>query len=295
MAKNKKAGALNLDQYAKDYGFQLAFLKSDPELYSLFKRAIAEKWDTSGNKFALELQKTKWYRTHGSTYRQNLALKTQDPATYNGRLTSTMREIADKAGALGVGFNNAQLKNLATYYLDFGWNDSQLNNVMSKYITYSNARGQAASNIQAMQQTAWKNGLRFSGDTYRSYAQSIAAGNLTLGDFTKRARELAKSVAPGFADQLKAGVDLYDIASPYMQSMAQTLEMNPADIDLFDPMIRSALSARGQDGKPASLSLYDFEQKLREDPRYMKTKGAQDSVMSIGKKVLQDFGFQGVS
>ena len=290
MAKKKKAGALNLDQYAKDYGFQLAFLKSDPELYSLFKRAIAEKWDTSGNKFALELQKTKWYRTHGSTYRQNLALKTQDPATYNDRLTSTMREIADKAGALGVGFNNAQLKNLASHYLDFGWNDSQLNNVMSKYITYSNARGQAASNIQAMQQVAWKNGLRYNGDTYRKYAQAIAAGNFTVDDFAKHVREQAKTIAPGFADQLKAGVDLYDIASPYMQSMASTLEMNPADIDLFDPTIRKALGSRNAEGKPASKTLYEFEQDLRNDKRWLKTKNAQDQTMAAAHQVLADFG-----
>ena len=290
MAKKKKAGALDLDQYAKDYGFQLAFLKSDPELYSLFKRAIAEKWDTNGNKFALELQKTKWYRTHGSTYRQNLALKTQDPATYNQSLQSKMREIADKAGAMGVAFNSGQLKNLATHYLDFGWNDSQLNDVMSKYITYSNARGQAASNITAMQQSAWKNGLRYSGDTYRKWAQQIASGNYTVEDFTKHVRQQAMSIAPGFADQLKAGMDLYDVASPYMQSMASTLEMNPADIDLFDPTIRKALSARGADGKPASKTLYEFEQDLRNDKRWLKTKNAQDQTMAAAHQVLADWG-----
>lgn len=286
MAKKPKEEGLS--QYAEDYGFQVAFLKSDAELYALFKKAVSGKW--TPEKFTASIQKTKWYRTHTEAYRQNLALQNADPATYKAKLNSLIGDIADKASSLGVSFNNAQLNNLAKHYMDLGWNDSQLNNVMSKYITFTHAKGQARSNIQAMQQSAWKNGLRYSDSTYRTWAQRIARGDGTLDDFVQATRGQAKTLAPGFADQINAGMDLHDIASPYMQSMAQTLELNPSDIDLFDPTIRHALGAKDEDGKPSTMSIFDFEQSLRNDKRWMKTKNAQDSLMSTAHNILQTFG-----
>lgn len=281
---------LNEKQLAEDYGFTLAFLKAaGSEVYNLFKKAVAGNW--SGDKFEAAIRNTKWFKTHGETFRQQLALEKTDPGTYEQNLNTTIAAIKDKAATLGYAkFTDKQLRNLADHAVKFGWNDSQLNDVMSKYITYSSATGQAADNITSMQQTAWRNGLKFSGDTYRQWAQKIARGDATTDDFQKYVRKQAVSLAPAFGDELSAGMDLYDIASPYMQTMAQTLELNPADISLFDPTIRNALSARNKDGKPSSKSLWEFEQDIKQDPRYMKTQGAQDAMMSTARKVLTDFG-----
>jgi hypothetical protein len=71
--------------------------------------------------------------------------------------------------------------------------------------------------------------------------------------------------------------------------------MNPADIDLFDPDIRKAVSGVSKDGKPTSQSLWQFEQQIRGSSAWLKSQNAQDSTMSVGKKVLTDMGFQGVS
>lgn len=279
---------LSDSDYAADYGFQLAFLKSDPDLYKLFRQAVDNTW--SPQKFQAELMQSKWYRTHGENYRQTVALQKTDPATYKSRLASLVSQIGDKAAAMGVTFSQKQLTNLAEHSLLFGWNEDQLNDTMSKYITFTGAKGAAGNNIAAMQQTAWKNGLKFSGDTYRTWAQKIARGDSTVEDFQAFTRKQAASLAPSYADELNSGIDLYDVAQPYMQSMAQILELNPADISLFDPTIRSALSAKGPDGKPTSKSLWQFENDVRNDPRWLKTKNAQDAAFGVAHKVLQDFG-----
>jgi hypothetical protein len=171
-----------------------------------------------------------------------------------------------------------------------GWSEGQLNNVMSKYITYSHATGQAQSNIQQMQQLAYQNGLRYNGDSLRGWAQSMARGDTTIDDFAKSVRAHAKTLAPGFADQLNAGVNLSDVASPYMQTMAQMLELNPADVDLFDPTIRRALSSKGADGKLTSQTKPEFEDTLRNDHRYLKTDAARDSFMGTAHAILTSFG-----
>lgn len=281
---------LDEKKFAEDYGFALAFLKAaGPEVYGVFKKAIGPPaWGP--DKFVAAIRNTKWFKTHGETYRQQLALEKTDPGTYQQNLNTQIAAIRDKATTLGTTFTDKQLANLADHATKFGWNDSQLNDVMSKYITYSNAKGQAGQNITSMQTMAWRNGLKFSGDTYRTWAQQIARGDSTVEDFQKFVRKQAASLAPSYADELNAGMDLYDIASPYMQTMAQTLELNPADINLFDPTIRGALSGKDQEGKPAGKSLWQFEQDIKQDPRYMKTSGAQDAVMSTAHKVLSDFG-----
>lgn len=274
---------------AEDYGFTLAFLKAaGSEIYGLFKQAVKGNW--TPDKFEAKVRATKWYKQHGEQYRQQLALETTDPATYQQNLNTAIAAIRDKASTMGTSFTDKQLRNLADHSVKFGWNDSQLNDVMSKYITYSNAKGQAGDNITSMQSLAWKNGIKLNGDTYRSWAQKIARGDSTTDDFARYVRKQAASLAPSYADELNGGVDLYDIASPYMQSMASTLELNPADISLFDPTIRSALSGKGPDGKPTSKSLWQFENDLRNDPRWLQTKNAQDSMFSAAHRVLNDFG-----
>lgn len=291
MAKAK----LNEQNFAEDYGFALSFLKSDKELYNVFKQAVAGSWQPA--KFIAAVKNTKWYRTNGQSYRTNLALEKTDPGTFQERLAQKFAEIADLSKSLGSTGSGKIVSQLARNAVMFGWNDAQVRDALSSYIRISGGRatGQAGDVSQQLRQTAWRNGVRISDSFIQNYARQIAAGDLTLQDGQRQLRmKYGVTVAPQFAKQLSGGMDLYDMASPYIQSMATTLEMNPADIDLFDPTIRSALGSKGPDGKVSTKTLYEFEQQLREDPRYMKTKAAQDSVMSIGKKVLQDFGFQAV-
>jgi hypothetical protein len=279
---------LNEKDFAKDYGWALSFLKSDAELYKLFKKAVAGTW--TADKFVAAVKTTKWFKKHGDAYRQNLALKTSNPGEYASKLNGVLADLHDKAGAMGATLSGAQYRTIASHYLDFGWNDSQLNDVLANYVRYSNARGQANTNIQAMQQSAWRNGVKVNSKGYEWWAQAIAEGSHTVDDFSKLMRKSAQSMAPGFADQLKAGMDLFDVASPYMQSMSTLLEKNPADIDLFTPQIRSALSHRGADGKLQSMTISEFEQGIRNTHDWMKTDQAQDQTMAVAHQVLNDWG-----
>lgn len=285
MAKKK----LNEKSFAQDYGFALSFLKSSPELYSLFKKAVSGTW--AADKFVAQVKNTKWYKQHGEQYRTNLALQKTDPATWRAKYNGAVADVRDKAKGMGVTLSAGQLKTVTNNYLSLGYNDGQLSDLLSHYVRFSSATGKAGSDIQAMQQTAYRNGMKFNAHTYQAYAQAIARGDLTLEDFNKKTRQHAQSLAPGFADQLKAGMDLADVASPYVQSMAGLLEKNPADIDLFTPEIRKALSYKGEDGKMTSMSLTDFEQSVRNTPAWQKTKQAQNQTMAVAHQVLSDFGF----
>lgn len=285
--------ATSMQKFAEDYGYQLAFLKSDSELYGIFKKAVAGKWDAT--RFVAAVKASAWFKKHGEAYRQNLALKTTDPATWTQRINSQIHTIGDLAGSMGATLTQAQLKTISEQSVLMGWNDAQLRDVIATHIKAGSARGQAATLKQQLKETAYKNGFNASDSSIDYWVKQISMGNDTIEAVQQRYREAyGAKLAPGFEKELKSGMDLYDVAAPYMQTMAQTLELNPSDIDLFDPTIRKALgSSSDKDGKPGSTPLWEFEQQLRNDGRFMKTKQAQDQTMAVGHQVLRDMGLVG--
>ena len=98
---------------------------------------------------------------------------------------------------------------------------------------------------------------------------------------------------PVFAKQIQSGMTAKDLASPYKQIMARTFEISDNDISIDDPYIRGALGGFDDSGSPKAMNLWDFEQQLRNDPRWANTKQALDQTSSVASSVLKMFGFRG--
>ena len=140
---------------------------------------------------------------------------------------------------------------------------------------------------------AFDNGIKISDDVATSYANNIVAGKLDENTVYSTIRESAASAFPALADKIKAGLDLKNLASPYIQSMSDILEIPNTAIDLFDPQIRSAMAFTLPDGKVGTKSIYNFEKELRKDDRWQYTKKAREQAASVATTVLRDFGFMG--
>lgn len=284
---------LDAAELASEYGWSLALLKSDPSLWKLFQSAVAGNW--TSEKFVAKVKTTSWYKKSSEASRQYDVLRATDPATLSARRSALIAQIQDAASQMGAVIPSKKLASIAEAALRFNYNDAQLKNTMGSYVKAVNGvySGAAATDTEQLRQTAWRNGVQLSSPTLQNWAALIAKGNGSVQMFQTQVRNLAKSLAPGYAQELDAGMDLYDIAQPYMESMGRALEMNPADIDLFTPEIRKAISGTTKDGKPASTSLWQFENSLRQDRRWLGTKNAQDSLMSVGHQVLRDMGLLG--
>lgn len=280
---------LNEQKFAEDYGFAYAFLKSSPEIYKLFKNAVATNMAPAA--FVSKLQETEWYRKHSESWRKYQLLKGSDPATLAQRKSQLISQLRDSAAEMGSLPSADILSRIADNALMFEWNDAQLRDVLSGYVrsTHGVFSGAAQDTSQQLHQIAWKNGLKFSPATYESWAQKVAGGSENLQHIQALIRNQAKTLAPAYADALDNGQDLFDVASPYIQAKARILEKNPADIDLFDNDIRQALSGKDTQGKPASQSLWQFEQSMRARPEWTKTKNAQDSLNAAAHRVISDF------
>jgi hypothetical protein len=154
--------------------------------------------------------------------------------------------------------------------------------------------GQALTNYQELVKTARSNGFQVSdiipgGANEQQVLQGIASGKLDINRIIQDTRKLAAQGQPQYVrDLLSQGYNLDQVFAPYRQTMAAVLEIDdPNAIDLNDPLLRSAISDKGD------MNIYDFKKALRKDNRWQYTEQARQDVSSATLDILRDFGFQG--
>jgi len=137
------------------------------------------------------------------------------------------------------------------------------------------------------------NGLSYSDSWYTSAAKSVASGLTDQNYWVREVRDKAAGMFPVYADRIRQGMTMQDLASPYVNLMADVLEISPQQITLNDPYVREALMGIDDKGNPKPMGLWDFERKLKNDPRWMNTKNAVNDVSAVATDVLRIFGLRG--
>jgi len=280
---------------AANFGWSLAVINSNPELKALFTQATSTGagggWTT--DHFVAKVRDTKWFKANADTARQALILQRADPATYNSRVAQGASQAASIAGSIGAQLSPAQANMFGIRSVMGGWNSDQLKQAMGAYIkpTGTQYKGSAATYQYQYNQMQAQYGTTIAPATMGSWIAQSALGNITPEQVRNNLIAQASSRYPSLADRLKAGETVQQIADPYIQSQAKILELNPNTIALTDKSIQSALASRDpKTGQAVTQPVWDYEQTLRNDPRYMKTQQAQDGAMAMGHQVLQDWG-----
>lgn len=293
-ATEVEARKLTPEELAASYGWAFGFLEGTPGLDKLFDEAVKGSWSPA--KFQAELRDTKWFKKTSSTARETQVMKKTDPATWAATLEAATLQVKMLAAEIGAAIPASKLKSIAENVITTGLDENGLRNILGKYVTFTKEgtlKGEAGMHEFTIRQLAAANGVKVSDQAVKNQAQLIVRKLATSQDFESQIREQAKSAFPGYAEQLDAGIDMKDVASSYIQTMADEFEIPDESIDLFDPTIKSALNGVDANGKPTGKNLMDFQTQLRNDPRWIKTGRAQDQLMNVGLKVLGDLGLTG--
>lgn len=285
---------LSKAELAAQAGWSMAFLKTQPELWDLFQKAVNKGW--SPDRFVAALRDTDWFQQHSDTVRQAQVLKKTDPATWNQRVDDMKSMIADQAAQMGAVLGDKQLTHVATQSLLFGWTpgSSQMQDTLSEYVKRVRGSyiGAAGVTEDALHSYAHDMGIRMGQDWVRKAVQNVSSGAWDQQMAQDHIRRMAMSAFPSFREELQSSpnMTLADIASPYLQSYASILEKNPAEVNLFNPTIRKALTMRDDKGQAKPQSLWDFETSLRKTDEWASTKNGTDAILGAGRQVLADFG-----
>lgn len=285
-----KETQLSGSELAEQYGFVDSLLNSNAELKRLFKNAVNGQW--TPQKFQAELRDTKWWKTRSKSQREWLTTQYGDPATAKQRLDQNLTKIKQAGAQMGVQLSDKTWKDLAYQYSYNGWTDGQLRYELGRRLNMPRdmRTGEAGEIEDKLYEYAYSMGISMSDYWMDGAARAIVSGRGTQQDHEDIIRRMAKSQYSYWAKQIDAGQTVADIASPYMQSMAQILELPAGSINLFDPSIKKALQYRNKQGQSEVKPLWQFENELRNDPRWKKTSNAQNSMMQVAHQVLSDFG-----
>ena len=287
--------ALDDATLAAQYGFAMAVLNGNDELKALFQRAVAETY--TPERFQAELRGTQWYQITAESRRKAQILQAADPQTYASDIEQLRVRVSMMAAEMGatVALSQGDLGGMVNEFFHYGYDDNQIRQTLSGLVQYTDGRllGQAGQWETELRAYAQKQGITLSDPTIVSYVQSAVGGKTTINDAMTAIRTTAASAYPHLAARMAAGETVADIADPYRQTMAKLLEVNPESLTVADPTIRMALQSKDDKGQPVLRTLYDFENDLRKDKRWNKTKNAQDAAMGTVNRVLQDFGLGG--
>lgn len=290
---------MSKQDYEDALGNLAGLLTSVPELATLLKSAENGGW--TQDTFLNKVYQSKWWQTHNDAARELIGLSTADKAEYATRLQNAQNQVTNLAKSMGVTLNSKQLKDLSYQFLVQGWDQQTLaNTVGKKYNVHTQAgdmQGLAAQYYQQLKQTYSEFGIPSTDLAMRQRVAQMLAGNTDINTYKQSVIQAAKSMYPGLASQIDAGLSVSQIADPFIQTMANTLELDPNALSISDPLIKKALQGSitqtGDKTSTTTTPLWQFEQQLRTDPRWSKTQNARDTISSALVHIGRDFGFGG--
>lgn len=285
------APKLDAHELAETYGMSYAFFKSQPELWKLLNGAVEAQWTPA--KFQAEVKNSKWWKDNSATARQAQVLQKTDPATYKAEMEAARvaaQQMAVKTGAI---LSEKNVEKLAKNMVHFGWQEAQVQNFLGQYVQFGEKHtlgGLAGQAAKAIKEEAYRNGVSVTEQSVLNNAQYLVRGLTSMEKIQASLREQAMGLYPAFAEQIKAGASIQDLAQPYVQIMAQELGLPETDVNAFSPKIRAALNRADGKGQPSPMDLNAFTQLVRNDPGWRKQPGVADKAMNIGRQVLADMG-----
>lgn len=290
--------------------------KHVPSLKNLLDQYVKKGWTNA--RFLQELRNDPWYKQNSSEIKQRYVqlynyqdLVATGQATgntdYEKQIADLERKLADKARQIGsnAASDPTALRKAAEnmYITNVGIDDAMVTDFLASAIKpiggmiggkpTTGYSGDALTNYQELVTTARNNGFEVSdivpgATTVEQVLAGIATGRIDINRVKQDARKLAAQGQPQYVrDLLAQGYNLKDVFAPYRKVMGTVLEVNPDQIDLNDPTLRTAITDKGD------MNLYDFKKALRQDNRWQYTEQAKADVANAALTVLKDFGFQG--
>jgi hypothetical protein len=284
------------DAAFEKYGYVATLARTIPDLKTVLSKALAQGWDA--DKFAKAVQDTQWWKNSADSVKQLQILKATKPGEYKAQRDNTVLKVRAMAGQMGVSLGEGKgsaLGSIVDSAMRLGWDDATLQLQIGnqwRFIRGQTSGGQAGALQQQLREMRAQYGAGQSEDLVAGQVKAILRGTQTLEGYKAQLAQAAKSWYPGFSKELDEGRTMAEIADPYTQTIAQTLEMSPSEVSLRDPMVQRALQARDpKNGTPLPMTLWQVQDMARQDKRYDHTTQAVNDAYSMLGEIGKGFGF----
>ena len=289
--------------FQQRYGKAYALISMDPELLRIALRGIRQGWKEED--FTRAYQNSKWFTDRNAKQRIVATFETSDPAEFRSVLDEVKEALRlSSIRASGTAASDADLeedaRELMTKYYD-----GNLNSVLLQVDKFANRAyvgngavrfgGEAATRDMEIRNYARQMGYDVESEV-GTYVDQIFAGEDTLENVQAKIRDEAIKYYPQFADRIKAGATVEEIAFPYRRMLGDMLELDQEQVDIIgdkgsiDPLMARAMFATDDKGNPKTMGLWEFRKAIKQDERWQFTQNAQSEYASMARDLMRMFG-----
>jgi len=144
-----------------------------------------------------------------------------------------------------------------------------------------NVGGVVGSNLSTLRKFASSYNVVLSDADVRKYAINALTDKNALENSKLKIKNIAKIRYPQYAKFIDEDLTMTEIASPYINAMSKTLEINPNTITLDNRYVDNGLTN--------NLNFTDFNKFLRNTPEFPYTNGARAEAAEYINMINQDF------
>ena len=226
------------------------------------------------------IQTSKFYRENVKQTRDALALQKTDPATFKDTIENYKDDIRQTFIDAGADYNEKQIADLANKAALFKLKKEDFVRIVANSVDFESSylRGLANTYATGIRKSASSYGITLPDGSkeLKNLVKDKFTGAMSDDDITARFREEAIKAFPNFKARFEAGATLDDVAKPFRDDIADTLELNSEDIGYNDSLLKSALTATNpKDGSPYAMSRAEVIKLAMNDSRFDSTQKAQ--------------------
>lgn len=306
--KQKQKDKRDLKQFEKKQiyaAFQIA--RDNPEL---LKKAQQFERKFKNQKFdSVEDAEDFWQRALSENEQfSELSLSEQGAVTneadksLKGEVVSEKATVQSSVDGLARNLGISIAPDILEGIVDEAWrknlNNNQINDLLRIQVgsqlgaSEDNTGFQGSIGAAAADLSEWsrRNGFTISQQDADQMLSSVAFGEQTLEQVKASLRQTYMVGAyPAWADQINAGMDIYQLASPY-RSVAQKM-LGRTNIGMDDPVMKEMMQVQGADGKFTQRPLWQTERYVRNLDEWQKTDDAASTYATSMSAVGKMFGF----
>lgn len=239
------------------------------------------------------LEGTQWWKDHSATTRNFLALKATDPAEAEAEIQRKMADIRGSYGFDNLG-SDVSLRAIAEAALTYGWNEQQIKDNLAGHQEYDLAhtglKTGSVNEVEAVklqQMATAEYFVPMDTQTAQKWAVDIYEGKQTEDSYREYLSNIAAARFPGLKEQ---GITPGMYMAPIVNTIANTLEIQPGDINLADPKYSAILSVQDPNGQVRPMNLSEAQRWARSQPGFLATQNAKDTAASFSETLAQTFG-----
>ena len=226
------------------------------------------------------IQTSKFYRENVKQTRDALALQKTDPATFKDTIENYKDDIRQTFIDAGADYNEKQIADLANKAALFKLKKEDFVRIVANSVDFESSylRGLANTYATGIRKSASSYGITLPDGSkeLKTFVKNKFTGAMSDDDITARFREEAIKAFPNFKARFEAGATLDDVAKPFRDDIADTLELNSEDVGYNDAVLKSALTATNpKDGSPYAMSRAEVIKLAMNDSRFDSTQKAQ--------------------